>query len=77
MRNWKRLSKISLIAAFAFIAMLVLLPDAGTAIYVEGGEWIRTPEAVERTAAGECGTRLCRELCIFGQPTGDFMCFSW
>lgn len=78
MRERRRITVISLIAAVVVLGSMVLLPGAGTALGpIEGGGWELTTEAQIRTAAGDCPAGMvCLEWCYNGQATGDFMCFN-
>lgn len=78
MQDGKRLTGIVLLVILAFGAGW-LLPRAGAAL--DSGtheQWVITAEAAARTEAGECpfsDRPVCRELCYYWVPTGDFMCF--
>ena len=66
------------IAALALLALVVLCPRTGEALEnLPGQMWIVTPEAQARTDANQCGSsnQICKELCYYGAPQGEFYCF--
>lgn len=77
MRRTRRTAHI-LIAALLISGSVMLFPSSGSAVGpVAGGEWLLTPEALVRTAAGDCDSgRICLEWCFNGVTTGDFACFD-
>jgi hypothetical protein len=80
MKIWKLSIRISLFVALtiAVAAILPLSTSGGIAPVGEGdeGEWRCTPEALQRTQAGECNhPEVCLELCVNAFPTGSFGCF--
>lgn len=77
MKARRRSHRFPRTAALVFVAAVFIVAGAGTALDPSPGEWVLTPEARARTATGECGTGLCKEWCLNGQPSGDFMCFAY
>ena len=71
---------ILLLTALALILGTLLVVDRGEALEtLHGQEWLLTPLANQKTQEGFCGansTLVCRELCYFGEPAGDFLCFN-
>ena len=72
MRDLKRRIRNALFVALVLGAVAVLLPGAGSAggpSHTEPGieQWVETPEAQVRTAAGECDDqpgKRCYQLCV-------------
>ena len=63
--------------ALALGGALLLAGDGNALENLPGQQWELTPTAVARTAAGDCPTgMLCRELCYYSVPQGEFMCFN-
>ena len=79
MKIQKKRTRILLLAALVLIPSLILYSGTGEALGpIPGGEWVCTPEALEKEEAGFCSAnRICREFCLYSEPTGDFMCFSY
>lgn len=78
-KSLKLRASFALLVVLAVGATMLFLPGAGEAIEeLPGQSWESTPEAQARTLAGDCyGSMLCKELCYFGQPTGEFNCFPY
>ncbi len=83
MKHWKRLTRALLITALMLGAAWTFWPAAGEAADTNTGygeTWELTSAAQQQTADGNCdmGTLdTCRELCLFGEPTGQFGCFAF
>ena len=74
MKNRRQVTRIALLVAL--VLTLALIPVASKAGYWMG-EWVETPRAQIRTAAGDCAhlvDRVCKERCDEFGPTGDFAC---
>ena len=78
----KIVNKRSIILFFAALALgLGSLLVAGKGEAFETGpheEWVITPASQQKQAEGFCvsPSLVCRELCYFNRPTGDFYCFN-
>ncbi len=74
----KSTTRILLLTALAVVLSWSLYTGVVMALEnFPGQTWDVTQTAAEKQAAGDCTPDMvCRELCYFGVPQGDFMCFN-
>ena len=74
----KRPTRILLLTALAVVLSWFLYTGVVMALEnFPGQTWEVTQTAAQKQAAGDCtSTMVCRELCYYGVPQGQFMCFN-